>query len=519
MAKYLHANTDQYHMVTFNFDELFPEDHPTSQLLDIIRKLDLSGFDQNYTNDKVGRKAFPVDRLLAIIFHSLLHGNVSMRACGRALSMQADLMFLSGGLSFDHSTVSHFRKRHAKEIQELFTQTVFLGVESELIDFDTVCIDGTKIKASANGRDIGEKDKLEKRYQYTRELCEKRLREWEACEDEGEKKIIQKKADRLTNRQERLSGGLRFLEEHKERSHVHLTDKDATWQPTSKGFIVGYNAQVAVDAKSQMIVHMGVTNNPADCTQTQSMVNGTEEVKEKCLKNVADAKSKVAEETKYPLDAGYSSVENLAALKDKDLYMPDAEMAHERNIAPEDRKEKKEAEERKEKARVQKELEFRYNEEDNSFTCPANEKLTYSYEAKNRGRQYLVYRRSGCGECEMRARCVGPKGKKKLISIAVHDFERVKSEKRRRIKPYGCKAGKIKASHPLLMDMRKKLEGEVGRLVYGRRLPVVEGAIGVMKAARKGWEFLRREMERVEVEWSERCSAYNLGKVMGFSRV
>ena len=82
MAKYMHADDDQFQMVTLNFRELFPTEHPIRQLLSIIRGLDLSAFDQNYANSsaKGGRSAFPrADRLLTILIYSLLHGYIHAR--------------------------------------------------------------------------------------------------------------------------------------------------------------------------------------------------------------------------------------------------------------------------------------------------------------------------------------------------------------------------------------------------------------------------------------------------------
>ena len=107
MAKYKHADVDQYQMISLNFGELFAEEHPTRRLLEIIDKLNLSIFDENYANDngKGGRPAFPVNRLLAILIYSLLHGNISMRNLERDLQQRADLLFLSGGLHIDHSSV------------------------------------------------------------------------------------------------------------------------------------------------------------------------------------------------------------------------------------------------------------------------------------------------------------------------------------------------------------------------------------------------------------------------------
>ncbi len=79
MANYKQPDENQTQIVILNFSELFPEGHPTSKLLRIINKLDLSCFDENYHNDNKGRPAFPVDRLLAILFYSILNSNISMR--------------------------------------------------------------------------------------------------------------------------------------------------------------------------------------------------------------------------------------------------------------------------------------------------------------------------------------------------------------------------------------------------------------------------------------------------------
>ena len=97
MAKYMHADVDQYQMVSLNYGELFDEDHPTRKLLNTIDKLDLSDFDDNYVNNDGGRPAFPVNRLLAVLIYSLLHGNISMRNLERDLHQRADLLFFIRG--------------------------------------------------------------------------------------------------------------------------------------------------------------------------------------------------------------------------------------------------------------------------------------------------------------------------------------------------------------------------------------------------------------------------------------
>lgn len=114
MARYRDPDVAQLRFIPINFAELFSEDHPLSQLLSVIRKLDLSDFDASYKNDTAagGRPAASCQRLLAVVVYSLLYGGISMRNLQRELAVRADLLYLSGGMGIDHTTFSIFRKRH-----------------------------------------------------------------------------------------------------------------------------------------------------------------------------------------------------------------------------------------------------------------------------------------------------------------------------------------------------------------------------------------------------------------------
>ena len=524
MANYKHADTNQSQIVVLNFGELFPEDHHVRRLLDVIQQLDLSQFDSNYLNGtaKGGRKAFPVDRLLAILIYSLLHGNISMRNLERDLSQRADLLFLSGGLTLDHTTISVFRKRHTEAIENLFTQTVFLGSEAGLIDFDSVCIDSTKIKASANCRDIGTKEQHLKRYSHIREACKKRYEEWESASAEADKEALAKKLERLRKQQEKITRGIEFLKENEDRKRIHLTDQDADWHKNrSGGFVVGYNAHVAVDSKTNMIVHQKVVTNQADNTETLAMVEGVEQIKEAIVSEKADdsaSNSKEPPQSNYILDSGYSSNKNLEALKDKDVYMPDQGFAS--KTKPEDRQDKQEKEKRREEEMSKSELEFTYEPETDTFTCPANKKLNFKTERSIRGTTYRIYRKFDCDSCSMKGQCISSKATKKEITVASHNYEALKKEKIKRVRPYGSNRGGLKKiTNPLALKMREKLKSSEGRQVYSLRFPIAEGSIGVIKAIRNGREFLRRGLNRVQIEWIERCIAHNIAKMMEFTRV
>jgi transposase len=502
--------------IPINIAELFPEDHPLSQLFSTIRRLDLSSFDANYRNDTSagGRPAAPCDRILAVIIYSLLYGGLSMRNLQRELSVRADLLYLSGGMSFDHTTFSVFRKRHREAIKELFRQTTFLGVQAGLIDLDTVCIDSTKIKAWANRRDIGNRVELERRYEHVRELCEKRYAEWEACQDYEEKKVIEKRNSRLARKRVKLEEALQFLQEHPERKRVHLHEPDADVQRDgNKGFVIGYNAQLAVDSSSQMIVYADVVTGQSDAQQTVSVVEAIEAEKPRLCARKTD-------EVKYVLDCGYSSGENLRKLENRDVFMPDREFAQlkEKTTKPElllDRTVPLPVKEQEDRFDPHKRIQFTFDRDKDCFVCPCQGVLAFKRERALEGVSYRNYRKSGCGKCELRVRCIGSGPGRTSKDLWVRTSW-LNESKALGDPQSGRPSGKT-SRYELLAAMRAKLSTPEGRAVYGRRFPVSEGVFATVKGLRKGYRFLRRGLDRVNQEWAERCIAHNLAKISGFT--
>jgi transposase len=504
MAHYKHADTNQYRIVTLNFGELFPEDHFLNKLLELLKQFDLSKFDDGYVNDtqKGGRPAIPPDRMPAILIYSLLYGNISMRNLERDLHQRADLMFLAGGLTFDHSLVSVFRKRHAEAIKHLFSQTVFVGIEAGMIDLNNVCIDSTKIKASANRRDIGDEKQLKKRLEKIEEVCNKRYTQWQASSDEDEKQYLAKKLERYEHQKEKINKGIEFLKKNEDVKRIHLTDADADWHKDgSDHFIVAYSAQTAVDAKSKMIVHQEIVTGQSDSNYTTDMVKAVEQVKEEFL-------PEKTEPVKYILDCGYASEGNLEKLSDHDLYMPDREYARELGgkVKPEDRKDQND-----------QVLKFDYNSENDTFSCAAGGILTYRRIKIFHGKQYRTYRKHGCGNCAMQLSCAG-KNTRKEIHIPEANYQLTKHK---RMAHYG-QSNKTRigcVGGVLTQKMREKLSTTTGRKTYSLRFEVVEGVFGIIKYIRHGHEFLRRGVDRVQIECSERSIAHNVAKLLEFRRV
>ena len=68
------------------------------------------------------------------------------RACWEDVAFKV----ISGMRTPDHSTIAEFRRRHEREIEELFDDVLALCAEAGLVSVGAITIDGTKIKADAS---------------------------------------------------------------------------------------------------------------------------------------------------------------------------------------------------------------------------------------------------------------------------------------------------------------------------------------------------------------------------------
>ena len=106
----------------------------------------------------------------------------------------------------------------------------------------------------------------------------------------------------MDRQEKRIREGLSFLEQH---------HREADYHKTANGFMIGYNAHLGVDAKHGMIVTQNVVTEKSDSEHTVSLVEDVEAKR-------AETGTVTEEDTKYILDAGYSSENNLVGLKDKE---------------------------------------------------------------------------------------------------------------------------------------------------------------------------------------------------------
>ena len=344
-----------------------PEGHLARFLLDVVSALDLSAIYKSYQDkDGRGQAAYAPEMMVRLLLYGYARGVYSSRKIQTRTFEDVAFRYLSGDQHPDHATIAEFRKRHLEALSGLFTQALLLCSEAGLVKLGHVSIDGTKIKANASKHKAmsykrmnetearlqqeidallaaAEKTDAEEDAQYGKDRHgdelpaelqrrESRLQKIAqakaALEQEAKEKAAQQSAEteqKLVEREEEeqrtgkkkggRKPGLRDPDQVKpdDTAQRNFTDPESRIMPdgANKGsFVQGYNAQIAVDSASQVIVAAEVTQETNDKKQLLPMIA-------RIAANLERKPEKVS------ADTGYFSEANVTAelVKDVDLYV------------------------------------------------------------------------------------------------------------------------------------------------------------------------------------------------------
>jgi len=344
-----------------------PEGHLARFLLDVVSALDLSAIYKSYQEkDGRGQAAYAPEMMVRLLLYGYARGVYSSRKIQTRTFEDVAFRYLSGDQHPDHATIAEFRKRHLKALSGLFMQALLLCSEAGLVKLGHVSIDGTKIKANASKHKAmsykhmnetearlkseieallaaAEKTDADEDAQYgkdrrgdelpdelqRRESRLQKIREAKAAlEEEAREKAEHERAkakQKLAEREkeERRTGkkkrGSKPQAPDPEQARPddtaqrNFTDAESRIMPDggNKGsFVLGYNAQIAVDSASQVIVAAEVTQETNDKKQLLPMLA-------QIATNLGQKPEKVS------ADTGYFSAANVTdeSVKDVDLYV------------------------------------------------------------------------------------------------------------------------------------------------------------------------------------------------------
>ncbi|MCW7073466.1 MAG: IS1182 family transposase [Methanophagales archaeon] len=333
-------NPEQPYLLPPSLDDWLPQDHLARFISETVDQMDLSALITAYRANGQGSAAYHPAMMVKILLYAYCMGIPSSRKIAKALVDDVAFRWLAAGNFPDFRTISEFRKRHLRALQDLFPQILLLCKASGLVKAGIIALDGTKVKANASLSRNKTYEQLSKQEKRLKEKLEALLEQAEKTDQEEDRLYGSKRGDELPEdlstaekRLAKIKEAKKYLEARKKaeakkskESHkkhgrksqkpddtvkpetkVNMTDSESRIQKTSKGYIQGYNAQ-AVATEDQIVIACDVVNEANDIHQLKPML-------EQAQQNLSEidvyAKTVLA-------DAGYCSDDNLEYLESKD---------------------------------------------------------------------------------------------------------------------------------------------------------------------------------------------------------
>jgi transposase len=420
-------------------------------------ELDWSGLEASYA--ETGCPPYPPKVLAKILVYGLSRGIRSSRVLEDMALNHRCYIFLSGGLTPDHSTIARFRKEKEAWLRAAFKGTVRVCMEAGHALLLVGATDGSKIQARASKRSLYDQKRVDREMaaidKILAEAEETDQREDEMYGASSCEAVPQELAD-AKKRKEKLEGIAARLKENG-RSSVSATEEECRVMKTTNGLGPAYNAQITVDCEVGVILAADVTNAETDNGQLEGQLKQVEENTGLTL-GVSLA------------DMGYS---------DEATFQFLADSGQEALIPP------KEQPQQSKRNDLFASRCFLRDEERDVLICPAGRQLTFRRTVKCSSGHYRVYTASGCRDCSFYDECVVCKRKTaRSVQVSVVD--------------------------ELKRAMKEKLKTPEGKELYALRQETAERVLANVKSNKGLNRFSLTGMAGAMSEFWLACMTHNL---------
>ena len=345
----------------------------------IIEALDLETLGFEVDPHKIGCPQYDPSVMLKLLVYGYSYGVRSSRKLERECHNNISFMWLTGGLKPDHKTICEFRRCNKKALSKVLREVARLCLRLDLIEGNTLFLDGSKIRANASIDNSWTKQqcqrrlkRIDKRIGEILQECENTDRREAACGSFV--KVKEELADQQALRA-KVESILNDIEQE-QRPSVNTTDGDCTRIHSRQGNHAGYNAQIVVDEKHGLIVSSDVVNQNNDEGQFADQVNRANEVLGKKCKTACS-------------DSGYSNLDELEKIDNQKIQVivPSRRQASGKEPGPFDARN------------------FTYDRDNDCYICPKGKLLLFKRIERKRRRKVYLAGKATCRVCEHFGTC------------------------------------------------------------------------------------------------------------------
>jgi len=447
----------------FCLEQAISQDHEV-RLIDLFVntiKMSEHGFAMDFIDN--GRPAYHPADLLKLFIYGYLNRIRSSRQLEKECRRNIEVMWLMKGLVPDHNTISNFRKDNPKAIRKVFSATVALAKNFDLIGGKLLAGDSTKLRAQNSKKNNFNPAKIERHIAY----IDDKLEQYQTllAQEDGDslstdKKELIEKIGKHHKQRNKYLGFKKSLEESGE-VQISTSDPDSRQLITRNNITeVAYNVQATIDSKHNLAIDFKVTNQN-DSKAMGNMVRRTKAILGKSdFTMLYDKGYHTGTAFDYAHKLG---VEVMVAIPEVSSHAPDIAF----DVAN-----------------------FTYDKAQDVYICPAGETLTTN------GRWYLKqhgkttnrmkhYKTAACKACAMFESCTKNK------------------------------AGRLieRTEHAEVIEANKQ-RIELNKEIYRKRQAIVEHPFGIIK---RQWDFYyimtKKTIKHASADVGLIFTAFNLRRI------
>jgi len=454
---YRYGNRYQIKLLPQSIEDCIASDDPVRAYDAFAEALDFRELGITLDSHKIGNSEYYPKAMLKLLVYGYSYGIRSSRKLERACHHNLSFIWLTSDLKPDHKTIAEFRRKNKEALAKVLRQCAKICIKLNLIEGNTLFVDGTKIRANASIKNTWTKEKAQKALKHIDERISDLLTQCDVIDEAEQGSLVT--MDKELKDQKTLKSKIKgILQELKEEESFNTTDPDCTRIKKGKNFYGGFNFQSTVDNKKGLILSTDVVNEANDVNQFASQINKANQILgKKCKTAVADS--------------GYASTDELEKIDKQEIKV----------IVPSKRQASK-----KELSLFAKER-FTYDLKNDYYICPKGHKLIPYRLNKENNRVYKIKDKKICLSCPHYGICT--------TSLTGRTISRLLKE-----------------------EVRQKLEAQYeeasSQEIYQLRKQKVEHPFGHIKYNLKFDSFLLRGLKGVKAEASIISTCFDLVRMI-----
>jgi len=379
---YRYGNRYQIKLLPQSIEDCIASNDPVRAYDAFVEALDFRTLGITLDSHKIGNSEYYPKGMLKLLVYGYSYGIRSSRKLERACHHNLSFIWLTSGLKPDHKTIAEYRRRNRSALANVLKQCARICIKLNLIEGNTLFLDGSKIRANASIKNTWTKEKAQKALKHIDERISDILTQCdtvdEAEEGTGSLVTMDKELKDQKILKSKVKSILKELEEEKQKS-LNTTDPECTRINSLQGSHAGYNLQSTVDKKCGLILSSDVVSENNDLNQFASQINQANQILgKKCKTAVADS--------------GYATTEELEKIDQQGIKV----------IVPSQRQAKKGEPHEFAKER------FTYDPKNDGYICPLGYKLIF-YRLNKKNKAYLISDKRICLACPHYGTCTRSK--------------------------------------------------------------------------------------------------------------